>query len=60
LLVANKHQQVFTMTQFDSIDSTVSSPVVAYFEAGETPIVTTPAPGGDLAATLSGYYISLP
>jgi hypothetical protein len=60
LIDLGKHQQQFATQVFDSIDSGVSSPVVAYFEAGETPIVRAPGIGGDLAATLSGYYISLP
>jgi len=60
MIVGNKHQQQFFMTQYDPIISTVSAPVVAYVEAGETVIVAAVAPAGDLAVTLSGYYISLP
>jgi hypothetical protein len=60
LVDLGKHQQTFATQVFDAIDSGISSPVVAYFEAGETPIVIAAGIGGNLEASLSGYFISLP
>ncbi|HUJ50422.1 MAG TPA: hypothetical protein VLW25_09485 [Bryobacteraceae bacterium] len=58
----NKHVQWFQTFQTDSTSSYMSSPVVAYYEAGETPVLLCGVAGGSsgLSGTLSGYYISLP
>ena len=62
LIKPNKEAQVFQMFAADDITAYTSSPVIAYFEAGETPVMfSTPSGnGGNLEGTLSGYYISLP
>ena len=58
----NKHVQWFQTFMTDSASSYMSSPVVAYYEAGETPVLLCGVAGGTtgLSGTLSGYYISLP
>jgi hypothetical protein len=58
----NTEAQAFQMFAGDELTAYASSPVVAYFEAGETPTVfnVSSSGGGGLSATLSGYFISLP
>lgn len=63
LIKPMKEGQGFPMFPGDDITSYASSPVVAYFEAGETPVMFTSLSstgGGDLEGTLSGYFVSLP
>lgn len=58
----NKHAQWFQTFKTDSTSSYMSSPVVAYYEAGDTPVLLCGVAGGSsgLSGTLSGYYITLP
>jgi hypothetical protein len=58
----SKHVQWFQTFATDSTSSYMSSPVVAYYEAGETPVLLCGVAGGTtgLSGTLSGYYINLP
>ena len=58
----SKHVQWFQTFATDSTSSYMSSPVVAYYEAGETPVLLCGAVGGaaGLSGTLSGYNINLP
>ncbi len=58
----SKHVQWFQTFATDSTSSYMSSPVVAYYDAGETPVLLCSAAGGTtgLSGTLSGYYINLP
>lgn len=62
LIKPNKENQGFPMFAGDDITAYASSSVVAYFEAGETPIMFTSlssSGGGSLEGTLSGYFVSL-
>ncbi len=57
----NTEAQGFQTFAADEITAYASSPVIAYFEAGETPVLFGySSGGGNLVGTLSGYYISLP
>ncbi|HEX5227463.1 MAG TPA: hypothetical protein VFW44_07115 [Bryobacteraceae bacterium] len=62
LIKPNVESQGFPMIASDDITAYTSSPVVAYFEAGETPAMAAfpPDGGGGLEGTLSGYFVSLP
>jgi hypothetical protein len=44
----------------DSTIAVANSPVVAYYEAGETPTLTCSCSSTVFESTLSGYYITLP
>jgi hypothetical protein len=50
----------FVAQNATSTSSIVNSPMVAYYDAGETPTLTPGAGTTFVESTLSGYYITLP
>ena len=62
LLLLGGHGQDnrYLLTAFNGAISVVNSPVLAYYEAGETPTLKCECSDAFLGSTLSGYFIALP
>jgi hypothetical protein len=60
LLLAGHGQDARYFATTNSTLSVVNSPVVAYYDAGETPTLTCSCSSLLLESTLSGYYVALP
>ncbi len=57
---AGHGQDVRFLQSQNATVSITNSPIVAYYDAGETPTLNCFCPNTLMEATLSGYYVSLP
>ena len=60
LLLSGHGQDGRYLATTDNTVSVVSSPIVAYYDAGETPMLTCFCSNTVLTSTLSGYFVALP